>query len=55
MRNRLVYCYNYKSTFSYDKKTLYESETMSSCLMTDEEFFNRDIESALKNTKQKLI
>ena len=25
----LAYCYNCKSTFSYDKKTLYESETMS--------------------------
>ena len=25
----LAYCYNCKSTFSYDKKTLDESETMS--------------------------
>ena len=25
----LAYCYNCKSTFSYDNKTLYESETMS--------------------------
>lgn len=54
MRKYLVYCYNCKSTFSYDEKTLYESETMSSCPMTDEEFFNRDIESALRRYERKV-